>query len=67
MKSKKPAPAPAAPAAPPMTDSKGNQRVYVDLPRALVTRLNVMAAQRNMQKRVLITSLLMNAIEREAQ
>ena len=57
-------PAPAAPA--PAVDSKGNRRIYVDLPTPLITRMNVLAAMRGMQKRVLIATLLTDAINRAA-
>lgn len=55
---------PAAPA--PMVDSKGNRRIYVDLPASLITRMNVLAAMRGLQKRVLIATLLTDAINRAA-
>ena len=60
---KKTAP-PAAPA--PAVDSKGNRRIYVDLPTPLITRMNVLAAMRGLQKRVLIATLLTDAINRAA-
>lgn len=57
----------ASPAAPaPAVDSKGNRRIYVDLPAPLITRMNVLAAMRGMQKRVLIATLLTDAINRAA-
>lgn len=65
-KVKKATPLPATPQAPPMVDSKGNQRIYVDLPRALVQRYNILAAMRGVNKRTLITSLLTDAINRAA-
>ncbi len=55
-----------APTSPPMVDSKGNRRVYVDLPASLITRMNVLAAMRSVTKRALITSLLTDAINRAA-
>lgn len=61
--SKKPPTAPA-PAPAPSVDSKGNQRVYVDLPRALVVKFNVLAAMQGVTKRALMTTLLVDAINR---
>lgn len=52
--------------APASVDSKGNQRVYVDLPRGLVQRFNVLAAMKGVTKRGLMTSLLTDAINRAA-
>lgn len=48
-------------------DSKGNRRIYVDLPAQLITRLNVLAAMKNVTKRGLVTQLLSDAINRETQ
>lgn len=45
-------------------DSKGNQRVYVDLPKALVTKFNVMAAMKGVTKRSYMSALLAEAINR---
>jgi hypothetical protein len=47
-------------------DSKGNQRVYVDLPRALVVKFNVLAAMRGVTKRAYMTALFSDAITRAA-
>jgi hypothetical protein len=47
-------------------DSKGNQRVYVDLPRALVVKFNVLAAMRGVTKRSYMTALFSEAITRAA-
>lgn len=55
---------PPAPAPAPAADSKGNRRVYVDLPAPLITRMNVLAAMRSVTKRALIASLLTDAINR---
>ncbi len=60
-----------APPAAPMpqavsVDSKGNQRVYVDLPRALVVKFNVLAAMRGVTKRAYMTALFSDAITRAA-
>lgn len=63
---KKTAPPAALPQAV-VVDSKGNQRVYVDLPRALVVKFNVMAAMKGVTKRSYMTSLLSDAITRAAQ
>lgn len=49
---------------PPVGDSKGNRRIYVDLPGPLVTRFNVLAAMKSVTKRALITALLTDAINR---
>lgn len=69
MATKKPAPASTATlqqvAA--TVDSKGNQRVYVDLPKALVTKFNVMAAMKGVTKRSYMSALLAEAINRAAQ
>lgn len=59
----------APPAAMPQAvsvDSKGNQRVYVDLPRALVVKFNVLAAMRGVTKRSYMTALFSDAIARAA-
>lgn len=45
-------------------DSKGNRRIYVDLPSALITRLNIQAASREVTKRAWISTLLADAIKR---
>ncbi len=58
-----------ASAAPPPTqavDSKGNRRIYADIPDALVKKFNVLAAMRGVTKRSLITALLTDAITRAA-
>lgn len=57
-----PPPAPAVAATP--VDSKGNRRIYVDMPATLVTRLNVQAAMRSIPKRVLMAQLLADALTR---
>ncbi len=49
-----------------MVDSKGNQRVYVDLPKVLVTKFNVMAAMKGVTKRSYMSALLADAINRAA-
>jgi len=58
--------APPAPAPLSAVDSKGNRRIYVDLPAPLITRMNVLAAMRSVTKRALITMLLTDAINRAA-
>ena len=60
------APAPALQPVAATVDSKGNQRVYVDLPKALVTKFNVMAAMKGVTKRSYMSSLLQDAINRAA-
>jgi metal-responsive CopG/Arc/MetJ family transcriptional regulator len=62
MASKKSTPAPTPIVA--TVDSKGNQRVYVDLPKSLVTKFNVMAAMKGVTKRSYMSSLLAEAINR---
>lgn len=47
-----------------VVDSKGNQRVYVDLPKALVMKFNVMAAMKGVTKRSYMSALLAEAINR---
>lgn len=56
-----PAPTPAQ-----AVDSKGNRRIYVDLPAPLITRMNVLAAMRSVTKRALVTTLLTEAVNRAA-
>lgn len=65
MATKKPAPPAAIPQAV-VVDSKGNQRVYVDLPRALVLKFNVLAAMKGVTKRAYMTALFSEAINRAA-
>lgn len=60
-----PAPAPLQQVAA-TVDSKGNQRVYVDLPKSLVTKFNVMAAMKGVTKRSYMSALLAEAINRAA-
>ena len=55
----------AAPALVP-ADSKGNRRIYADLPASLITKFNILAATRGVTKRSLITTLLADAINRAA-
>lgn len=45
------------------TDSRGMKRVYVDLPAASVQRFNVLAAMRNMPKRMLLASIVEEALK----
>lgn len=49
-----------------MVDSKGNRRIYVDLPASLIVRFNVLAAMKGVTKRALLTTLLSDAISRAA-
>lgn len=44
------------------TDSKGNVRVYIDLPPELVRRFNVLAAMRSVAKRVLLAQIVEEAL-----
>lgn len=60
MKAKTPAPAPPAKATP--TDSRGNVRVYIDLPSDLVRRFNVMAASRDQPRRALLAEIVRDAL-----
>lgn len=46
-----------------MTDSRGTQRVYVDLPADLVRRFNVLAATRGMPKRGLLAQIVEDAVK----
>lgn len=70
MKLKKPAPA-AAPVMPTghmqAVDSKGNRRIYVDLPTPLITKMNVLAAMKGVTKRAIITMLLTDAVNRASE
>lgn len=60
----KSAPAPTPQPIVATVDSKGNQRVYVDLPKALVMKFNVMAAMKGVTKRSYMSALLAEAINR---
>lgn len=48
------------PAAP--TDTRGNVRVYSDLPRAVANELAILAIRSGVSKRALMTMLIMNAV-----
>lgn len=53
--------APARASAP--TDSKGNKRVYIDLPANSARRFNVLAAMRGVPKRELLAQIVEEALK----
>jgi hypothetical protein len=55
-KPKAPAPAPAP------VDSRGNVRVYIDLPPDVARKFNVLAAMRGVAKRVLLAEIVRDAV-----
>ena len=44
-------------------DSRGTQRVYIDLPKDSVQRFNVLAAMRSMPKRALLAQIVEEALK----
>ncbi len=55
-------PAQSAPRVPQVPDSRGNVRVYIDLPSALVRKFNVLAAMRGLSKRGLLAQIVEQAV-----
>lgn len=43
-------------------DSRGNVRIYTDIPRSVATEFSVMAIRRNMTKRALMARLITDAV-----
>lgn len=49
-------------AAAPPPDSKGNIRVYIDLPGDVARKFNVLAAMRGVPKRLLLAEIVRTAV-----
>lgn len=50
------------PRGPPLTDSRGSVRVYIDLPADVVRQFNILAATRGVPKRTLLADIVRAAV-----